>query len=243
MAREEPTPGAEDAKTRTTIAFTVVALSVIGIAVVSAVAMIWASDERRPETARLVFSSILPLLGTWVGTVLAFYFARENLEAATTSTLRLSSGLRAETPVTEAMIPRADIIAIELGPGESADDLRLADIAAKMAPGRARVPILNDRDAVVYVVHESTLTKFAASATPPKQVSQLTEKMSDLLNDPDLAAAVKAIAVVGPDANLAAARAAMKAVEHCNDVFVTSRGRRDDPVLGWLTNTDLAAIS
>src|SRR5215813_14198228 len=39
------------------------------------------------DAAQLIFTSILPLLGTWVGTVLAFYFTKESLEAASRTTL------------------------------------------------------------------------------------------------------------------------------------------------------------
>lgn len=231
----------QESRTRTWLALAIVGLSVVGIAAVSAVAMIWASDADRPEAARLVFSAVLPLLGTWVGTVLAFYFARENLQAATDSTIRLAGGLRADTPVTEVMIPRTAITAVKLAANQNAEDVPLADLVSLLGPGRRRIPILDSKDAVIYVVHEATLTAFAAAAG--KQLSQLTEKMSDLLARSELAKAVQAIAVVPPTAVLEEARARMKAVEGCNDVFVTSGGQRQDPVVGWLTNTDLAQAS
>jgi hypothetical protein len=44
------------------------------------------------------------VLGTWVGTVLAFYVARDNLHAATDSTVRLAGGIAPTTPVTAVMI-------------------------------------------------------------------------------------------------------------------------------------------
>jgi hypothetical protein len=53
---------------------------------------------------------------------------------------------------------------------------------------------------------------------------------------------VEAIAFVGSGAVVADARAAMRSVEGCNDVFVTASGKKEDPVIGWLTNTDLASV-
>src|SRR5829696_2303043 len=78
-----------DAAIRRWLAAGIVGASILGIVVVSIVA-ISTAGKTRAETSRLVFSSVLPLPGTWVGTVLAFYFARENLAAATESTLRLA---------------------------------------------------------------------------------------------------------------------------------------------------------
>jgi hypothetical protein len=72
--------------TRQLLAITIVSLSVVVIVVASGLAIGFApSGAERTEATRLVFTSVLPLLGTWVGTVLAFYFARENLRTATES--------------------------------------------------------------------------------------------------------------------------------------------------------------
>jgi hypothetical protein len=47
-------------------------------------------------------------------------------------------------------------------------------------------------------------------------------------------------AVVPKNASLAEAKAAMETKADCRDVFVTENGRRDEAVLGWLTNVDIA---
>jgi hypothetical protein len=101
-----------DAGTRVRLAIWIIGLSLGGIVVASGLAIIFASSNNRAETVRLIFASVLPLFGTWVGTVLAFYFARENLQAATDSTLRTfraAGALEPGTPVTEVMIPRAQM--------------------------------------------------------------------------------------------------------------------------------------
>lgn len=43
-------------------------------------------------------------------------------------------------------------------------------------------------------------------------------------------------------ATLGQARDQMQRVSNCNDVFVTSSGNPDEPVLGWLTNNLLATV-
>jgi hypothetical protein len=50
-------------------------------------------------------------------------------------------------------------------------------------------------------------------------------------------------AFVGPHATLSEAKAALAAIEGCQDVFVTDDGGRSGKVLGWLTNGMLAKLS
>src|SRR3954462_11715499 len=120
------TPGSGDESTRRRLAFTVVVVSIAGVILISGVALALAGDNR-PDMAQLVFSSVLPLLGTWVGTVLAFYFARENLKAATESTLALSGRTDTGTPVTEVMIDASTWTAYDLGPADPPEAAKLAD--------------------------------------------------------------------------------------------------------------------
>jgi hypothetical protein len=112
---------------------------------------------------------------------------------------------------------------------------------------RQRIPILDASQAVQYVIHESTIRGFADSVKkdPSDTTSPqaFTQTMGDLLGVDEYKRAVEAIGIVGPNAVLADARAEMRSVERCNDVFVTSQGKRSDPVLGWLTNTDLAGLA
>src|SRR5215218_4627465 len=124
-------PKSADVLTRKWLAVGIVGASIVGIVSISAVAIAAAGATDRAETSRLVFSAVLPLLGTWVGTVLAFYFARENLAAATESTLRLA-GIETSTPVTSVMIREADFIAYDLGTNDRIEDIPLASVRDKM---------------------------------------------------------------------------------------------------------------
>lgn len=230
--------------TRQLLAITIVLLSITGISVAAGLAIWLATSGERAETTRLVFSAVLPLFGTWVGTVLAFYFARENLQSATDNTLRLSGRLAPDAPVDQTMIPKSRIQSHTLSPGEDVNALRLKVLFDQMkAAQRQRIPIFNAAGAVSYVVHMSTLTAFADSVTKAPGSDAFTETMSDLLGNAQFKALVEAIGFVGPVAVIAEARAVMRSVPQCNDVFVTSNGGKDDPVLGWLTNTDLAGTA
>jgi hypothetical protein len=233
--------GGSDVLTRKWLAISIVGVSIAGVVVISGVA-IGLAGSSRADTSRLVFSSVLPLLGTWVGTVLAFYFARENLQAATESARQLA-GLELDTPVTRVMVRDNQIVAYDLGPGERVRDVRLPAVWQKMqafSPPHRRLPIRDDSGAVLYVIHDSTLTAYAVSVAEP--ITGLDKTIGDMLDVAEYKQLIEAIAFVGERATVADARAALASVKNCNDVFVTSSGKKDQRAIGWLTNTLLAGI-
>jgi hypothetical protein len=230
-----------DVSTRKWLALSIVGASIMGIVVISAVA-IGLAGSNRADTSRLVFSSVLPLLGTWVGTVLAFYFARENLQAATESTLRLA-GLETATPVNQVMIRESDFVAYDLGAGESADAVPLTAVRQRMqtlVPPSRRLPIRNASGAVLYVIHDSTLTAYAESQG--QTTATLDKTIGDMLTSSNFKELIEAIGFVSEKARVDEARAVMVSIKNCNDVFVTPNGGRDERALGWLTNTLLAGV-
>jgi hypothetical protein len=233
------TPG--DSWTRQLLALVVVGASLACVVVISGLAIGFASDQA--EASRLVFTSVLPVLGTWVGTVLAFYFARENFEAATQSTLQLT-GRDRDVMVVDVMIHEADIVAYDLVVGQKPESVTLADVRKQMAnvaPPSRRLPIRDPARAVLYVIHDSTLSAFADKQRKTiDQVADMT--IGDLLADPEYKEILEANGFVSRNATVVEARTVMSSVMHCNDVFVTASGKRDERAIGWLTNTLLAGI-
>src|SRR5579863_6696728 len=78
------------------------------------------------DTSQLLLSSLLPLFGTWVGTVLAFYFSKENFEAANRSAIdvvRSVSQRLTATRVSEAMMPRGRMITLDLASGQTLEQV------------------------------------------------------------------------------------------------------------------------
>jgi hypothetical protein len=237
-----------DGQARTRIAFMVVGVSIIGVLGVSAVALGFSDTKSRPEMARLIFTAVLPLLGTWVGTVLAFYFARDNLQAATDSTistLRVATGLTPTSPVT-AVMTRFDAIMPRkmVGTKADAEATQLRELHELMSTtGRSRVPIFDSSNVVLYVVHEPDIDKYAQIVVKSSDNLEDTDTVRALLDQGDpLRAAVETFVTVPPTATVADARNQLNAKTGCKDVFVTTAGRSTDPVVGWLTNSDLARI-
>lgn len=237
----DPKSSSADTETRTKLARLIVLLGIGGVVVVSGVAILAADD--RSATSQLVFTAVLPLLGTWVGTVLAFYFARENLAAATDSALALQGRAEKTTKVSSVMIPEAQFIAYDLGTTDTAEVIELAQLYTKMQevnPPSRRLPVRDASGAVLYAIHDSTLTAFAESVG--QTTSTLDKTLGDLLADGEYKQFVTALGFVSENATVSEARKVMGTTKFCNDVFVTQSGKPEDRAVGWLTNTLLAGV-
>ena len=211
------------------------------------------------DAAQLIFTSVLPLLGTWVGTVLAFYFTKESLEAASRTTLdavRTVAQKLASTSVSSAMIKRDDIIKIQIPTGKTVGDLTLKeidDLFDKSLPSGqkiSRLPILNDSGAGAGIIHRSIWmemrVKGSEQSTPTKIDSDTLAKLL-----PETSSTGKTfnevitgtLAYIAIDRTLADAKAAMSALSLCQDVIVTQTGKSSEPMLGWIPNVDIARLS
>jgi CBS domain-containing protein len=244
----KPAAGPRDeGRTRDILAYVVLGVCAVGLSAASVVAIWFAEKSEQAETTRFVFAAIVPLFGTWVGTVLAYYFAGKNLEAATKSTADLSKVTArlagtfeadAATPVRDRMIARANMKVLKLKANGKLEDVRLKQLWNNFS-GFGRLPVLSADEKIVAVVHRSLLERWAArqQGTVPNVFN--TKTVADL--GPDERELFSLFATVRQEATVADARTAMTAKGHgCSDVIVTEDGTTATPVVGWLTDTDLA---
>ena len=80
---------ADDGRERQRLASWMAGLGVTGITIIS-VTVIFLSTAH-DEASKYVMAAVVPLFASWVATVLAYYFARENLRSATDSVASLIS--------------------------------------------------------------------------------------------------------------------------------------------------------
>jgi len=102
--------------------------------------------------------------------------------------------------------------------------------------GKNRLPVLDGKKQARYIIHRSKIEEFIVSNLP--KAATLT--MKDLLADNEKRAMFETtFVVVSEKATLEEAKAAMRKVKDCRDIFATATGKPDEPVLGWLTNVDV----
>src|SRR6478609_9366376 len=102
--------------------------------------------------------------------------------------------------------------------------------------GKNRLPLLDNKQRAKYIIHRSKIEEFIVSnlTTAP------TLTMKNLLANDEMRSMFETtFVVVSEKATLEEAKAAMRKVRDCRDIFATAAGKRDEPVLGWLTNVDV----
>jgi hypothetical protein len=199
-----------------------------------------------------VFNTILPVLAGWMGTVLAFYFSAQSLET-TSSSLRDATqaishpgkSAAAGTTVSEKMIPTTSILKRFDLKGNPPATIELAEVEksfGKAADGNVTITrlVFTDNGVFRYVLHIGTFNAFrVAMADQNKPLSEL--KLSDMLANPEYLRQIsKLVVFVSASATLVEAKTALDAVAGAQDVIVTGTGNASGPMLGWLTNIDLA---
>ncbi|BCJ47075.1 hypothetical protein GCM10010168_34050 [Actinoplanes ianthinogenes] len=243
-----PVSGADDRRGRLILGFGVVGAGFVGVIAISIVAIGFAPADKRPDMAQLVFTAVLPLLGAWVATVLAFYFAGDNLRTATQSTIdamKAAGGLAPDTPATQVMLTFEQIDPKQVIPeGAAAGDLKLKLLYDAMhSANRSRVPIFDHASVALCVVHDSDLDKYAqAKSLPAASMTDADTLAALMAQSPEMTALVKNFLTVPATATVADVRTRLTARPGCKDVFVTAGGGEADKVLGWLTHSNLARV-
>jgi len=226
---------------RNVIYWALAAITVIGVVALIAAAF---DSANRTASVKDVLALLLPVIGAWVGTVLAFYFGRENYVAASESTekllaLTLEQKLE-KTKASEAMRPIDKIVAIR-----ESDDTKIqlvADMLQKMSDAKSRLPVLDPSGVARYIVHRSVIDRaIAERALAGQAIDKLT--LADLVADPEVRSVIIAFAVVGPEDSLALVKHKIDADPKCLDVFVTEGGDRSRPIRGWITNNAMLELA
>jgi hypothetical protein len=225
------------------IAVIVVVASLAMVALLSAIA-IWMGQDA--SNAEKVLTMVLPMIAAWVGTVLAYYFSKENYAAAAKSTSQLVGQFTSDQRLTfiradAAMIATKDAATFTLERPETDVKLKADLLDQYLVPKkRNRLPILSPEGRIKFIVHRSLIDRFLVEQlSKGGDISKLS--LNDLLLDPGVGGAVReAFGTVRPEATLADVKSQMDGIPNCADVFVTEDGTRNSRVLGWLTNVIVA---
>jgi hypothetical protein len=208
-----------------------------------------------------LYSTFLPLIGTWMGAVIAFYFGKENFEAANksvqaivqkfvTSEDKLKSIKVSDPNVMIAIGNITDNKAIRTKPDN--EIMIESDLLGFFETNKNidRLPIMDDKFVIRYILHKSLITDFALAFQRDKiKVGELVAatdlpnvKLVDLINSSNedyKLSVTKSAEYVSKDASLLEAQTKINGSRYCQDVFVTADGSATSPVIGWITNNKL----
>jgi hypothetical protein len=230
-----------------------ITLSVIGFGIIKNTDSV--SDKFKDIQA--LFGMLLPLIGTWVGTVLAYYFSKENFVAASQSVNDLVRHITSveekfhDIKVTEVMQKPENFPYGNADTTEALEKFKIQDLVDEMnAKNVERYPILIKNSLkFVFLFYRSTLERFqigfingTIKLVDPKKshkINDLTVKDmfdSDFQLIKDVREITKKKKFLPVDATLEDVRALMMDNVICQDVFITQTGNKDEKVEGWITN-------
>jgi len=184
-----------------------------------------------------------------VGTVLAYYFSRKNFETASQSVERmvtLTTDQRlAQLSVDEEMLKPSDITLCRISVGMTLADFTLRSLRGSFTGQVTRLPIVDEKGVVSYILHQSGLFKFVAdqalAGKSPAEIEKLTLK--DLVQEAEVKDWVANIAYTSEGSTVAEAKRKMELQAGCQDLVVTRTGAKTEPMLGWMTNVHIGRLS
>ncbi len=233
---------------RNLLAYLVLGITGATILILAVIAII--QDRANTMT---IFNMILPVMTSWVGTILAFYFGRENFESANQQVResnqqvrdlveRLTPEQRAQVFATSVMRPLSETICFQIPDGKGDADIKLLELNSKFTSVITRLPIIDAKNKPKYLLHQSSIDKYVASLSG-KLDDTLEAFIATYKTKQTEFGADRGFVVISEQTKIGEAKRKMEAAQAtppCQDIFVTKSGGVDEPLLGWISNVRLA---
>src|ERR1051326_7529249 len=213
-------------------------------------------DDKRAtfffEVAKYILATVVPVVAGWVGTVLAFYYGKENFEAGTRSVTTTAQALTSKQKLATTMVAtlgkelgKFTALVLNEDQSKAPDKVTLDKVDPAFGPvppqdkPYERLPILLAGNLPYTVLHRSTMNSFVVDVLkkdPTKTTGGLTlaELFTHVGSVPE-----KNFVIVAESETADAAKQRMESVKNCSDVFVTADGTAKSAVKRWITNVDL----
>lgn len=193
-----------------------------------------------------ILQTLLPLWGTWIGTVLAFYFGKSNFEVATQALAKHLNPHEkmSSLQVKDYMIPFNELQCLTYDESEKEDkDKEIYEILKyKRFEPFNRFAVLDKNGVAKYVIHRNLFGMFISTQVEKEgadidKIKELTLKDLVECSDDKIKTLLKnSVAVVPINATLLDAKNKIDSIPECVDVFITETGAAGEKVKGLITN-------
>jgi hypothetical protein len=177
-------------------------------------------------------------------TILAFYFGRENFEAANQQVRQLVAKLtpeqRAATNVTAIMRGLGNLKSFKISQGQSEKTVPLTALIGNFSGSITRLPVIDIEEKPLYIVHQSSIDRYLTADKSRQQTDLLHKFLDEQKKDGVEFGLDKGFVVVSKNTTLGEAKKKMESIKSCLDIFITESGSDKDPLLGWISNIRLA---
>lgn len=148
-------------------------LIIIGLALL----MVFVAAEQKLDAAENAFNTVIPLIGTWIGAIIAFYYGRENFEAAQKQFQKLlDKDSLDDIQVRNIMIHTKTMVFKKLDKELKTSLEEYHDFL--LSVDKSRLPLLHEDGSPKYILHKSAieqeLLQCAKSNEPVKKQAEST---------------------------------------------------------------------
>lgn len=184
--------------------------------------------DDKNDSYKRILDNVFPLIATWVGAVIAYYFGRENFDAATKQyesiIKRLSPDVLDDVLVDQIMIDKDTMLYKNFT--DIPPDSEINEISEFMKNvKKSRLPIL-ENGKIKYIIHQSSFDRSIASNSN----SEIPVRFSQFLKENDK---IKLFEVVPTNSRLEIVLQLLKKNPDIKDVFV----EKDNITIGWLPDS------
>ena len=223
----------------------VIVLATIGIFVAD---IVFSCKDPNYEDFKMTTQTLIPLWGTWVGIVLAFYYGKSNFDQVTASYKKVIDKLSpneklAQMSIDKVMIPfqRMEVMDYE----EALDQTLGAILASKKFEKYSRFAFVDSHQILRKMIHRKNLTQYITDQIGEGNSNPLAITFAQFLEDSENATADQKTkwgfqSVFIPEcSNMLDAKRAIFSIPHNRDVFVTQNGLPDEAIIGLVTDEDI----
>lgn len=225
----KPTPD----KSRTWLAVGTMVFAASTITVLAVVAMC-----NQPTETMTIFNIVLPVMASWVGTILAFYFGRENFESANKSVKdlidRISPEQREQSLVSAIMRSIFNTVHYQIPKGKSDKDVLISELRKLLKGKISRLPVIDGDGKPKYIIHDSRFSSFLLSGG--KETDTLEKFITEQQKQGISFGLNKGFIVVSENTTLGNAKECLKGKPTCQDIFITKGGSEKEELRGWISN-------
>jgi len=189
-----------------------------------------------------LFNILLPVLASWVGTVLAFYFGRQNFESANQQVRQLVSRIMpeqvSEQPVSSIMRGKDNLTAFKIDKTHTIQGTKLSDLLTIFEDKKiSRLPIIDCDEKPQYMIHQSAIQAYINKYSKDDSLETFLENERNKKIEYGLD---KGFVLVSEQTTIADAKEKMEKTPPCQDILVTKGGTPNELLTGWISNVRLA---
>lgn len=194
-----------------------------------------------PKQAKEILAMVLPVISAWVGTVLAFYFGKDNFESANIQAremmAKLSPKERESSLIISIMRQVRNITSYQISSSTNINQIKLEQFIPLYKGFVSRLPILNDADVPLYMLHKSSIDRYlGAGGKSDNSLQELVEHQQKEGHEFGLN---QGFVIVSKNTAIKDAKALMQKINSCQDIFITENGNEGEALLGWVSNVRL----